>query len=102
MTVVSVANAGSGTGWFKIDRITEWGDTGEYKIYTDIPSINEMEGCGQTDNSVAVPGNPGSDKTLSLALSAKAANQQVGACAAGCCLVHNGKTSPCVSKLTIR
>lgn len=102
ITVARVANAGSGTGSFKIDRITVYGDTGAFKIYTDRPSINGMEGCKQMDNSIAVPGNPGSDKTLSLALSAKVANLQVGAWVVGCCLVHNGKTSPCVSTLTIK
>lgn len=95
--------AGEGTGWFKINSITVWGGNGQYKIYTDKPSVNGLEGCTATDQSIAVKGDLiGADRLLSLAMSAKAANMEVAAWIGGCCVAHNGLLSPCVSTISVR
>lgn len=97
------AYSGVGTGWFKINTITVWGGNGQYKIYTDKTSINGLESCTQTDRSIAVSADTvGGDRLLSLAMSAKAADMEVSAWVGGCCLAHNGLTSPCVQTISVR
>lgn len=96
-----LVNAGTLTPSFQVVRITHWSG-GQFKIYTDQPSINGLEGCGATDASLGVAGDVvAKEQFLSIALAARASGLPLHSWVDGCCVSHNGKLSPCVSTLSV-
>ena len=92
--------AGVGTANFKVVRVLLWGD-GSFKIYTDNASVNGLEGCTATDRSLGVPASfVAKNQALSMALAGKTAGVLMKSYVSGCCMTHNGLTSPCVNTLT--
>jgi len=98
--VSSISIAGVGTGDFKIVHVSLWSD-GSFKIYTDSSLVNGLEGCTATDKSIGVPASyVAKNQALSLALTGKTTGALMRSWVSGCCMTHNGLTSPCLGTLT--
>lgn len=93
--------AGAGTGQFQIVKVQLFGN-GNLKIYTNKSSVNGMENCSATDQSIAIEGSsPMSREFLAIALTGQATGATVQSWVEGCCVTHSGKQSPCIWTLNL-